>query len=164
MRGCRNTAVRKVLAGIALAVLGLHFTGCAVPPTKRGGSGEGGHRVLDEARKMIGRRIIVQGGCWDYINAVYNNAGYPENMRRSVFKTEMDGPYADADQLQPGDWLYFVNLSYRGSQHSAIFVNWTNKITRRARMISYAGENRRTPARYMTYDLSKVYCIIRTQP
>jgi len=162
-RVARITEVRTALT--AFAFLGLGAFGCAVPATVRTGSGtgsgSGGHEVLDKAREMIGRKVIVVGGCWDYINAVYDRTGYPENKRSSVFKTERSGPYADLDLLEPGDWIYFVNHSYGDMEHSGIFVNWTNKITRRARMISYAGENRREPARYMTYDLRSVYSIMR---
>ena len=39
-----------------------------------------------------------------------------------------------------------------------------DKGAKQARMVSYAGEKRREPARYMNYDLSSVYMVIRARP
>jgi hypothetical protein len=113
---------------------------------------------------MVDRRVIVRGACWDYINAVYTRAGYPESKRRYVYRTAKKGPYADTKLIRPGDWLYFVNHSYNDIEHSAVFVEWINRGAREARMLSYAGQNRREPGRYLSYDLRSVYTIIRPQP
>lgn len=122
-----------------------------------------GQAVLAKGLQMTKvQRLILPGGCWDYANAVYNRAGYPSGKRVTVFKgSKANGPYADADMIQPGDWLYYINHSYRGIEHSAIFVKWEDKSRRMATMLSYGGENRKEPARYRTYDLSNVYQIIR---
>jgi len=124
-----------------------------------------GRQVLATGRVMtIDRQEIVRGSCWDYSNAVYNRAGYPNTRknRATVFKgTKKRGPYADASLIRPGDWLFYINHSYNGIEHSAIFVKWTNYNRRIALMLSYGGERRNHPARYLEYDLSNVYQIIR---
>ena len=71
------------------------------------------------------------------------------------------GPYARVGLIRPGDWLYHVNHSYRNSPHSGIFVRWTNRRRKIARMVSYAGSRRNEPGRYRDYDLSSVYRITR---
>lgn len=121
-------------------------------------------RVLAMGRHMaldIGE--ILRGACWHYANAVYERAGFPDHSgkRRIVFKGTKKGPYADPSVIQPGDWLYYVNLSYRNIEHSAIFVSWVDQKKRKALMLSYSGGRRREPGRYLTYDLSKVYQVMR---
>ena len=124
-----------------------------------------GRSVLKTGRVMtVDRQEIVRGSCWDYSNEVYNRAGYPNTRknRATVFKgTKKRGPYAKASQIKPGDWLYFINHSYNGVEHSSIFVKWTNYKQRIGLMLSYGGEKRNQPARYREYDLSNVYQIIR---
>ncbi len=124
-----------------------------------------GRKVLVTAREMtLERREIVRGSCWDYTNAVYNRTGYPNNKtgRKTVFRSSKEiGPYADATLIQPGDWLYYINHSYNDIEHSAIFVKWINLDDRTALMLSYGGEKRREPARYLPYDISHVYQIVR---
>lgn len=124
-----------------------------------------GRLVLATGRVMtVERREIVRGSCWDYANEVYNRAGYPNSRksRATVFKgTKKRGPYANANLIKPGDWLYYINHSYNGVEHSAIFVKWTNYKQRIGLMLSYGGERRNQPARYREYDLSNVYQIIR---
>jgi len=156
------------MTGTVLAVLVLAAAGCAGPSSRSSGPGTYdagiGRQILAKARQMIDRKEIIQGGCWDYINAIYTRCGYPENRRQITYKTVKRGPYVDVNLIKPGDWLYFVNHSYGGIEHSSIFVDWESKTAKRARMISYAGEKRREPARYMSYDLSEVYAIIRPKP
>lgn len=124
-----------------------------------------GRKVLATAREMtLDRREIVRGSCWDYTNAVYNRTGYPNNKtgRKTIFRSSKEnGPYADAALIQPGDWLYYINHSYNGIEHSAIFVKWINLDERTALMLSYGGEKRKEPARYLPYDISHVYQIVR---
>ncbi len=119
-----------------------------------------GRNVLSAGRIMTLKGKIIRGGCWDYANAIYNQAGYPDQKRKTVFKGgKANGPYASPDMVKPGDWLYYVNTDYGNIEHSAIFVDWVGK--KQGMMISYAGERRREPAQYSTYNLSKVYQIIR---
>lgn len=129
------------------------------------GADDSGRKILMTGREMtIVRQEIVKGSCWDYSNAVYNRSGFPNNRssRMTVFKGSKDnGPYADAKLIRPGDWLYYVNHAYGNIEHSAIFVKWLDFDARSALMLSYGGEKRNDPARYLAYDLSNVYQIIR---
>jgi hypothetical protein len=60
--------------------------------------------------------------------------------------------------------LYYINHSYKKIDHSGVFVSWVNFDAKIALIMSYAGEKRRSPARYQNYDLSNVYYIIRPKP
>ncbi|NOT80344.1 MAG: hypothetical protein HOP07_15220 [Bacteriovoracaceae bacterium] len=120
-----------------------------------------GRRILETSRAMISDKEIVVGGCWNYINKVYNRAGFSTKQRLTIFKSKLKGPYVKGDRIEPGDWLYFVNHSYSGSEHSAIFVDWTDEERKLALMVSYEGENRKKPAMYKEYNLSNIYNIIR---
>lgn len=118
-------------------------------------------KVLKQGRIMLAKRVILRGGCWDYINAIWNKAGFPIKKRRTVFKSSIKGPYASANKIRSGDWLYFINHSYKNIQHSSMFVAWANKNAMRGYVLSYAGQRRKEPARYKIYDLNSVYQIIR---
>lgn len=122
-----------------------------------------GREVLATGRRMtLIEKQILPGSCWDYIDAVYDRAGYSPSKRKVVFKgTKHRGPYAKLGLVQPGDWLYYVNHQYGGIEHSAIFVDWEDRDRNKALMLSYGGEGRRQPARYRHYDLSNVYRIVR---
>jgi hypothetical protein len=122
-----------------------------------------GLAILQNARTMIRNQEIVVGSCWDFINAAYNRAGAVGKKRITVFKGVQAGPYADIALFQPGDWLYFINHSYGDVEHSSVFVGWIDYETKEALMISYAGGDRKEPARYKAYDLSSVYNIMRPQ-
>jgi len=161
---------RRVFGAVSLVYLATQLTGCVSPsggarPSWLGPTADDwGRQVLAVGNQMVINGAIIRGGCWDYIDAVYSRAGFPESKRHKVFKSVKRGPYVDTSLIRPGDWLYFVNHSYNGIEHSAIFVEWVNQGSRKARMLSYAGQNRREPARYMNYDLSNVYTIIRPKP
>lgn len=124
-----------------------------------------GRKILKTGRKMtLEDKKVVRGSCWDFANAVYNQAGFPnkKNKRRIVFKgKKKKGPYAKQKLIKPGDFLYYINHSYHGVEHSAIFVSWLSYEDKTALMLSYAGQNKKVPARYKAYDLSNVYHIIR---
>ena len=121
-----------------------------------------GRLILFKGREMtVINAEILPGGCWDYINHVYNRAGFPTNKRKNIYRSVKAGPYADVELIQYGDWLYYVNHSYGGVEHSAIFVDWVDKENKQALMLSYGGEKRQQPARYLVYDLSSVYQIVR---
>jgi len=124
-----------------------------------------GRDVLATGRRMtLIEKKILPGSCWDYIDAVYDRAGYPPSKRKIVFKgSKYRGPYAKTGLVQPGDWLYYVNHQYGGIEHSAIFVGWEDRDRNKALMLSYGGEGRRQPARYRHYDLSNVYRIVRAE-
>jgi hypothetical protein len=122
-------------------------------------------KILKVGRKMtLVDKEIVRGSCWDYADTVYTRAGFSrkQTQRQTVFKgSKRRGPYADIAQIKPGDFLYYINHSYGGIEHSAIFIDWEDKNKKMALMLSYGGENRRSPARYRVYNLSNVYQITR---
>ncbi|MCW5202453.1 hypothetical protein VU12_05890 [Desulfobulbus sp. US4] len=119
--------------------------------------------VLRIGREMsLERREIIQGGCWNYVDTVYNRAGYTGEKRRVAFQGgEETGQYADREIILPGDWLFYINHNYRETRHSAIFIDWVDYEKQRGLMLSYGGEGRGEPARYRVYDLSHVYKIVR---
>jgi hypothetical protein len=120
-----------------------------------------GKSILSTGRTMIEKRQIVKGSCWDYANKVYNNAGYPPSERVTPLKSKIKGPYADLSRLSPGDWLYFINYSFKEIDHSGIFVEWTDYESKRAVVLSYVGGRKKKPGNYKIYDLKHVYYIIR---
>jgi len=123
-------------------------------------SSRAAREVVSTARKMaLNERTIIKGGCWDYLNAVFNRAGVTRN---TIHKgTYAQGPYAASSDIEAGDWLYYINHGYNGVEHSGLFVGWVDERAKQALILSYAGENRREPARYRVYDLSNVYQIMR---
>ena len=116
--------------------------------------------VISTARTMaLNERAIIQGGCWDYLNAVFKRAGVTRNtVHKGVYR---QGPYASSNKIEAGDWLYYINHGYKGIEHSGLFIGWVDESAKQALILSYAGENRREPARYKVYDLSNVYQIMR---
>lgn len=116
--------------------------------------------VISTARTMaLNERTIIQGGCWDYLNTVFNRAGVTrDTIHQGVYA---QGPYAHSSEIEIGDWLYYINHGYNGVEHSGLFVGWVDEAAKQALILSYAGESRREPARYRVYDLSNVYQIMR---
>ncbi|WP_019673521.1 hypothetical protein [Psychrobacter lutiphocae] len=117
-------------------------------------------QVLQTVRQMtLDHKEIINGSCWDYLNAAFMRAGV---TRDTVFKGEYPyGPFVDTNEIQPGDWLYYVNHSYNDVEHSGLFVGWLDRQANQALILSYAGENRQEPARYKVYDVSHTYNIMR---
>ncbi|MDO4223386.1 MAG: NlpC/P60 family protein [Acinetobacter sp.] len=122
-------------------------------------------KILSQARIMtLTNREIIQGSCWDYIHAVYNRAGVPMAQREVVFKGKYgQKPYAKSEQIQAGDWLYYVNHQYKNVEHSGLFIGWVDRANKQALMLSYAGQGKKATARYKVYDLSSVYHIMRAK-
>lgn len=122
---------------------------------------EAGKSVLKIGRKMVyEEKTIVRGSCWDYINEVFIRAGYGTD-KTIVFKSDKKGPYVDVSEIKPGDWLYHINYSYYGIEHSGIFVYWKDFENKIGVTLSYAGEKKNEPGRYREYDLKSVYYITR---
>ncbi|SSY70885.1 hypothetical protein [Alysiella crassa] len=120
--------------------------------------------VLAQARQMtLVHGEIIKGGCWDYLDTAWTRAGVPRNARKIVFADKIGGNYAPSDQLRAGDWIYHVNHSYHGVEHSGMFIGWVDKSRHLGLTLSYAGEKRKEPARYKVYDLSSVYQIMRAE-
>lgn len=125
-----------------------------------------GRRVLETGREMaLVNRDIIHGSCWDYASAIFDRAGYPYRGKREVVINSKNGdPLAiNFNAIQPGDFLSYVNHSYNNIKHSAIFVDWIDFDRKIALMLSYAGQNRKEPARYKPYDLSDVYYVARAR-
>ncbi len=123
-------------------------------------------KVLRTGRRMMEKRSIVRGSCWDWVNAVYKRAGFPNTRgkRKTVFKgSRKKKRFTSINRIQPGDWLYYVNYQYKRVPHSGIFIAWLNKRKKRALILSYRGARSRTPGGLSTYDLRSVYNIIRPQ-
>jgi hypothetical protein len=121
----------------------------------------GGRRILEASRSMISNQEVIIGGCWNYINTVYDRSGYSSNQRVTVYKSKFQGPYAKPELIKPGDWLYFVNHSFNETEHSAIFVGWIDEEKLIALMVSYLGGNQKKPALYKKYVLNNIYNIMR---
>lgn len=124
---------------------------------------EEGERILQIGKKMaLVDKEIIRGGCWSYIDTIYNRAGYPLKKRKYIFYGKKGKPpYAPLHLIKPGDWLYYINHSYKKSEHSGIFVRWHNRLKKQAVILSYGGENRKKPGRYRIYDISNTYVILR---
>lgn len=119
----------------------------------------GGLKVLQTGRRLtIDERRVIRGSCWTFASGVYKHA---EIRRTTVHKGRKSGPFADPDSFEPGDFLSYVNHSWRGSLHSAIFVTWVDRGRLEALMMSYVGGNKRTPGGYRTYRLSHVFRVQR---
>jgi hypothetical protein len=122
----------------------------------------GGRRVLQTARTMIEQGTIVRGSCYDWIRTVFErSSGRWSDAFRGRIRS---GPYAEVHDLQPGDWVLFINESMGGDPshtHSAIFVGWADPTERAATMMSYPGGRRTEPGRYGTYTLTRAYRVVR---
>ncbi|MBO6938046.1 MAG: hypothetical protein JJ863_23965 [Deltaproteobacteria bacterium] len=133
------------------------------PPGPRLHSDPGMHSILT-ARQMMANGERIQGSCYKYLSEVYTRAGHRSwRKRRIVYRAERDGPYADLDQIRPGDWLYIVNDPHRTpvGTHSVMFVRWTDRANGYASVISHPGWGAPHTGAERTYDLSQTYRIIR---
>lgn len=120
-----------------------------------------GEKVLETGFKMaLLEKVIIKGSCWDYINEVYRRSGFGDK-KETIFHSKKSGPYAAAQLVQPGDWVYHVNHQYNNIEHSAIFVCWKDFKKRIAITLSYAGMNRNLPGKYGEYQLNSIYSIFR---
>lgn len=120
--------------------------------------------VLVTGRRMVEKGKVIRGSCWDFANSVYNKAGHEAVQRLTPLKSKITGPYADLETIREGDWLYFINYSFKESDHSGIFVAWTDFENKRGIILSYIGGKKRKPGSYKIYDLKHVYYIIRPHP
>lgn len=121
-------------------------------------SAGGARRVLSTARTLIDDEVVIRGSCYTWLAAVYRQAG---GRFATAFSGDRRGRYATAEQLQPGDWIHFINHSYGNGTHSAIFIGWTDRDATVALTASYPGERREVPGRYREYELTSVYRIDR---
>jgi len=120
-----------------------------------------GKKILKTGHYLAYKRAkTIRGSCWDYINSVYNYAGFRKS-KKIIFKSSKRGPYAHKYMIEAGDWLYYINHSYHNIEHSAIFVAWIDVEKNLALMLSYKGGRSSNPARYKIYNISSVYRITR---
>lgn len=122
-----------------------------------------GKVILMTGREMVEKKKIIRGSCWDFTNAVYEQAGFKAAQRITPLRSKIEGPYADLSTLLPGDWLYFINYSFKEIDHSGIFIEWTNRDKKRGVVLSYVGGKKKKPGSYKIYDLKHVYYIIRAK-
>lgn len=125
---------------------------------------EAGLRVVQTAERMIEEGRVVRGSCYRYIDAVFDTAGYRGWRRRTtVFRGPRNGPYANLDLIQPGDWLWIVNYPDQTpvGTHSVLFLGWEDRAAGYARVVSYVGRSENRPADVTTYDVTRTYSIQR---
>ncbi len=120
--------------------------------------------VLETAARMIELGTPVKGSCYDYVDAVFKEAGHDDWRRREkVYRKPKKGPYVNLDRVKPGDWLWLVK--YREGAHirthSVLFVGWQNRSQGIAHVFSHPGQGRAVSGRFQTYDVSKTYNITR---
>lgn len=121
-----------------------------------------GNKIVHTGYLMsIVKKQIVKGSCWQFVDEVYKQAGFPQDKRITVFKSTKAGPYVDSKSLQPGDWIYHVNYSFHNVDHSAIFICWKDFDKKIAITLGHLGQNLARTGIYGEYDLKSVYYITR---
>jgi len=133
-------------------------SGLAALDAARAHAAPGARRVLDAARAMIAGGVVVRGSCYTWLRAVYARA---TGRHQVVYAGSPRPRFARFELLRPGDWVFFINHSYRNNTHSAIFVGWSDARAHVALMASYVGGNRTAPGRFSTYALTNVYQVVR---
>ncbi|MFO0603001.1 MAG: hypothetical protein U0324_07490 [Polyangiales bacterium] len=133
-------------------------SGLAALDAARVHAAPGARRVLDAARAMITGGVVVRGSCYTWLRAVYARA---TGRHQVVYAGSPRPRFARFELLRPGDWVFFINHSYRNNTHSAIFVGWADPRAHVALMASYVGGNRTAPGRFSTYALTNVYQVVR---
>ncbi len=120
--------------------------------------------VMQTAYKMsyIDNKVI-QGSCWDYLNAVFTRIESGSYKKYDIFLTKKSGPYIEKSMLQPGDWVYHVNYQFYEIEHSAIFICWKDYEQGIAITLSYVGMNKWATAKFGEYNLNSVYGVFRMQ-
>lgn len=150
----RNGALRSRHSSRAELIAWLHDAEARATPK--------GRAVLSAGRRLvITERRVFRGSCWTFADAVYAAGGFARRARHRVYSAKSAGPYVDVARIQRGDFLSFINLSYRANPHSAIFVTWLDRSRREALMLSYVGGRRVRPGGYRSYNLSRVYRVQR---
>ena len=139
-----------------------HYCDCETSPTST--ANLLGQKVLDLGYEIaLIKKEVIKGSCWDFVNEVYKRAGAAETMA-TIYKSKLSGPFAAAQLVQPGDWIYHINHQFNNIEHSAIFICWKDYKKRIAITLSYSGMNRNVPAKYGEYELNSIYNIFRPLP
>lgn len=118
----------------------------------------GAQRVLEVMRTMLDEGVVVRGSCNRWVEEVFRRAG---GRARTVYSAGRRAPFTDTALLRPGDWVQFINHSFGGVTHSAVFVGWTDASARIGMTASHPGQNRAVPGRFRDYDLSNIYRVVR---
>lgn len=175
--------MKRIFVLLSIILLAFILTGCAGIGRRSSGSrgtihqeqpdrpentarisenGNFGQRVLRAGEKLaFYQKKIIKGSCWDFINAVFNEAGFPDGKRKVVFQGPSKGPYADPEMLRPGDWVMHINLEYNGVEHSSLFVSWIDRGRRLAKVMDYVGMNKAQPGDYSQHTYTKIFGIVR---
>ena len=121
-----------------------------------------GYNIVSKGIEMVAdTKELVRGSCWTYIDKVYKNAGYDFKDRKTIYKGSKGSRINDISLLQPGDWMYFINHSFHGVEHSAIFICWKDKERKIGITLSHVGQDKLKTGKFGFYDLKSVYNIIR---
>ncbi len=121
-----------------------------------------GRHVILTARAMLNESF--RGSCYAFLSEVFSRAGHNGWRNRTiVHRSGTAGPYANLDQIRPGDWLYIVNHpeSTPVGTHSVLFVGWEDRSSGYARVIEHPGWGAATTGRERSYDVSRTYRIVR---
>ena len=126
-------------------------------------TGNAGAHVVATALRMIREGTIVRGSCFDYIHAVFTEAGISRRDVRTIYRRNPNGPYADISTIRPGDWLFIVNHPDRTpvGVHSVLFLGWEDRARGQARVSNYVGRRANRPGDIRTYDVTRTYGIYR---
>lgn len=120
-----------------------------------------GYLVLKKGLELYQEEYKTSGSCWNYVNKIYDFAGFNSNEREVIYSTKKGTIINDPSMILPGDWLYHVNYSYRNVEHSAIFVCWHDRENLLAVTLSHVGQNKYAGGKFGIYDLKGVYMITR---
>lgn len=147
---------------ILIAFLGLFPRGLFPQPSATETIETPGDRVVATGERMcFSNREIIVGSCWDFVDAVYARAGFPEGERFALFVRKPDGPYAVDALLVRGDWMMFYNHEYGEVPHSAIFIRWVDRAKTLARTLEYVGMRRARPGGYGDHVVTQIFTILR---
>lgn len=118
----------------------------------------GARRVLEVMRTMLDEGVVVRGSCNRWVEEIFRRAG---GRARTVYTAGRRASFTNTTLLRPGDWVQFINHSFGGVTHSAVFVGWTDASARIGMTASHPGQNRAVPGRFRDYDLSNIYRVVR---
>ena len=121
-----------------------------------------GYNIVKKGIEMVvDTKELVKGSCWTYVDKVFNNAGYELKNRETIYKGKKGSKINDISLIRPGDWIYHINHSFHGVEHSAIFICWQDKERKIGITLSHVGQSKLRTGQFGSYDLKSVYNIIR---
>jgi len=117
--------------------------------------------ILSLALEEMKNKRIIKGSCWEWVNYLYNKAGYTDKNRKVIFSSKKTGPYVNPLLIMPGDWIMFKNQTLSDIEHSGLFVEWIDFDKKSALIISYVGQNKDAVPKFKEYDITKTFYVIR---